>query len=415
MNEVRNLVIGIEINTKTSQIAYFDRKANEPVSVPSKIGTNLCECPTVLAKKSGQDRWFAGYEAEYFSASEGIIRLPNPLTAAVEGKTVEADGERVEGTVLLATFIRELLKGLGVPNVVKNTEAVCVTTEELSGELAGTLLKALELCGFRRELCYVQDEGESFCYFGYCQKPEVSARNMALICFDEDDVRFLAMTELRNSKPFAVVISREEETTLPAEPVKRDEAFEAAVLEWMDGTSYSGVFITGEGFGADWARKSVRALSRGGARVFAGDNLFAKGACWAALEKKEPKHFRSRLYFGPNLVRASVGIDVIEDGIPKWYPLIKSGVNWYEDRSECQLILDGRADILVTIVSMDGAEHRNAKLKLEGLPQRPNRTTRILLRAECIASERFRITAEDLGFGELFPSSGKHWELETEL
>ena len=44
---------------------------------------------------------------------------------------------------------------------------------------------------------------------------------------------------------------------------------------------------------------------------------------------------------------------------------------------------------------------------LTGLPKRPNKTTRLLLKLQYISRKECRITVKDLGFGEMFPSSGK--------
>lgn len=45
---------------------------------------------------------------------------------------------------------------------------------------------------------------------------------------------------------------------------------------------------------------------------------------------------------------------------------------------------------------------------LTGLPKRPNKTTRLLLKLQYISRKECRITVKDLGFGEMFPSSGKN-------
>ena len=50
MNEVRNLLIGIELTEKHAQLCYFDRKLKDPVSVPMRVGTNLYHFPMELVK-----------------------------------------------------------------------------------------------------------------------------------------------------------------------------------------------------------------------------------------------------------------------------------------------------------------------------------------------------------------------------
>ena len=40
MNEIRDILIGIDFGRKESQISYYDRKAGEPLSVSMKVGTS---------------------------------------------------------------------------------------------------------------------------------------------------------------------------------------------------------------------------------------------------------------------------------------------------------------------------------------------------------------------------------------
>ena len=39
MNETRDLIIGIDFGKEYSQICYYDRKAEEPRSLPVKVGS----------------------------------------------------------------------------------------------------------------------------------------------------------------------------------------------------------------------------------------------------------------------------------------------------------------------------------------------------------------------------------------
>ena len=54
-------------------------------------------------------------------------------------------------------------------------------------------------------------------------------------------------------------------------------------------------------------------------------------------------------------------------------------------------------------------------MKLPGLPQRPNRTTRLSISLRYISAEECCITVKDLGFGEIYKSSEKVWEYKMEL
>ena len=46
MNETRDLIIGIDFGKEYSQICYYDRKAEEPRSLPVKVGSSQFEIQT---------------------------------------------------------------------------------------------------------------------------------------------------------------------------------------------------------------------------------------------------------------------------------------------------------------------------------------------------------------------------------
>ena len=57
-------------------------------------------------------------------------------------------------------------------------------------------------------------------------------------------------------------------------------------------------------------------LCRGKRRVFCGDNLFAKGACFGAREKVEERSLKGYLYLGNDLIRYNVGMEMKINGSP---------------------------------------------------------------------------------------------------
>ena len=71
MNETRDLIIGIDLGKKYSQICYYDRKAEESRSLPVKVGSSLYETPTCLCRRADQGDYCIGLEAEYFAREKG--------------------------------------------------------------------------------------------------------------------------------------------------------------------------------------------------------------------------------------------------------------------------------------------------------------------------------------------------------
>ena len=197
--------------------------------------------------------------------------------------------------------------------------------------------------------------------------------------------------------------------SLKGDPKGKDQKFHRLIEESLKEELYSSIYLVGEGFDRSWAQKSTALLCRGKRKVFAGDNLFARGACFAAREKVEEKSLKNYLYAGDALIRFNVGMDMKINGCPAYYPLVTAGVNWYETEKECEFLLEGTSALVFVVSSMEEGKRRRYGMALPGLPERPDRATRIRLHVEFDSPDRCRITAEDLGLGELFPASGKVW------
>ena len=52
-------------------------------------------------------------------------------------------------------------------------------------------------------------------------------------------------------------------------------------------------------------------------------------------------------------------------------------------------------------------------MALPGLPERPAKTTRLGVSLQYTSQVECRVVVKDLGFGEMFPSSGKEWTETT--
>ncbi|MDO4804019.1 MAG: DUF5716 family protein [Lachnospiraceae bacterium] len=412
MNEVRNVLIGFEFNRDFSQISYYDRKADEPVVLPTKVGTNLYRFPTAIGRKPDKDEWHFGFEAEYFGKTMGGIYLSDIYDRAMREKPDDEplkEGELPKAWQLLAFFFRESLCLTGLRDIASGVSKIMVTTEKLDVILVENLRKALAAVGFSANQYSLQDYMESFYYYTYSQRPDFWTRNIALFTFDKGYVTYHEMREQKNLRPSPVAVWTSHPLKLPEDLAARDDAFLEYAAKHMKEDVYSGVLVTGDGFDTDWPEKTIRFLGRGKRRVFYGDNLFVKGACYAALEIAEKKAMKGRIYMSPDLLKTDVGMDMLVDGNPMFVPLLKAGKNWFEESGLCEIILDGKEDLTFVLAPMDGSSRKLVRMELPGLPTRPARTTRLRIEIYCDSPEGCRIHAEDLGFGGFFEATHKKW------
>jgi hypothetical protein len=86
--------------------------------------------------------------------------------------------------------------------------------------------------------------------------------------------------------------------------------------------------------------------------------------------------------------------------------LALAGTNWYEARSNVDLIVDDLDEIVLFASTVGAPLPQKFTVPLGQLPARPNRTTRIGLSLVFSSEKDFTVRVVDKGFGDLFPASG---------
>ena len=413
MNETRDLIIGIDFGKEYSQICYYDRKAEEARSLPVKVGSSQYETPTCLCWREEQGDYCVGLEAEYFAREKGGILLENLYEISRSREKVLVSGEQKEPWELLAYFFHGMLKFLGVVEVVRNIRCFTVTTETLDDVQVDNLQKACRKLGLADDRFILMDHEESFYYYVMTQKLETWNRSVGWYSFNGNEVTFRKMSMNSAVKPVLVTLAEPVKTKLREEPGERDEDFCGFIKETLGKDLYSSIQMNGEGFDQEWAQKSVKILCYQRRKVFYGNNLFAAGACAAGAERFIRHNLKEYRYISNAVVLTNIGMDMRVMGAPAYCPMIEAGANWYECRAYCELILDQTEELVFVVQKVGEEEKKRISMALPGLPKRPERTTRLSVKLQYISREQCQITVRDLGFGEMFPSTGKVWTETT--
>lgn len=412
MNEIRDLIIGIDFGEKYSQICYYDRKAEEPVSVPIKLGSSQVEFPTYICKRAGLSEYYIGQDAEYFANEKDGVLLDNLFQICMQEEAVQLEDEEKQPYELLSIYLKGLLKYLGVIEIMKNTKSLVITTGSLTPVWVKNCKKACELIGFPMSKCFLMDHEESFFYYIFTQKKDVWNRNIAWYSFAGNDVTYRCFEMKAGEKPVQIRLTPPVTVELPVENTVRDVAFTRFIRETLGDEVVSSVHLDGTGFDQEWARESVTLLCYKRRKVFYGNNLYARGACAAGVERTENKELKGYRFMSSSLVLNSVGMDMRVMGSNAYQSFIEAGNNWFECKASCELILDNTEELVFLVTGEDGEKNR-VSMALPGLPKRPNKTTRLSVSLEYVSEKECLITVKDLGFGEMFPSSGKVWKERT--
>ena len=237
------------------------------------------------------------------------------------------------------------------------------------------------------------------------------------------------MTLNYNTKPVVATIdvSRFDDLYLGKEGFPKDAALFHKTCERIDDKFLtimekicgekviSTIFLLGDGFHEKWTKRSLEFLCRT-RRVFQGNNLFSKGASIAARERiRESANTGKFVFLGEDKLKSNLGMKLLKCGTEVYYALLDAGVNWYEAQESLDIIMDPSGILNIEVTPLTGKMPRIVQLYLDGLEKRPNGTTRLRLNISMSSVNEVDLKVTDLGFGELFPGSGKVWEQIIEV
>ena len=369
----RNCYVGVDLQKDGCQISYL--RTSAPVSGGS---------PRTFSRVAGKEEYLLPMDPE-----EG------PLC-----------GEA------FAVYLKKCFSLLSADVPAEGICAVCFTARSMDAALAGALRDAARAAvpGDVRILC--EDHGQSFYSYMLVREEEQKKHGVMLLDGWGDDVRLRRMRISRRTRPAVCMMGKEE--VLMAGPFARDQEADAGLSQILSARlreePASAVYLTGPLFAGGWMQDSLRTAARG-RRAFRGDNLYSTGAVYSALRDAGLIRNAGRYCcFGPDTLRSNIGILCRRKYAPVCLPLLEAGTEPDRAFAEEEFIMDDSGVLTLTQTDVTTGETQDTEVHLEPFPDRPEGTVRIRLTLSMPDSGTLHIAVQDLGFGEIFASSGMRWE-----
>lgn len=424
-NEYLN-VVGYDIGRSFAQISRFSSKDEEPSTISAIAGYEQYNIPVVLAKKRGTGQWFYGREAVKASEDEDCIRIDDLIHKAERGEEVLVDDEGYDPVALLTLFVKKSLALLETELSLKDINAFIFTVEELTPRLVEVLGRTAAALSLKCDMMTYQSHTESFYYYMLHQDASLRDRGATILELNES-LKLYKLKINERTEPKVCLIGRsdypdfiydikDDYENLKASGERRlDERLMKILEKELSEQSFGSVYLLGQGFKEDWMKESLKVLLRG-RRAFKGNNLYSKGACYSLMDKLSPSAIdREYVFLGEDKLKSNIGLRVMKRGKEAYFALIDAGSNWYEAQRDIQIILAEGNSISFVITSLTGGQVINKTIELDGLPERPKRTTRLSFHLEMNDVNTLEIDIEDMGFGEIEKSSGLAWSHTIEL
>lgn len=420
----QRMVIGFDISDEYSVISYYSLDDTEPRTASTVLGGDEMCIPTVIGKHYAENVWTYGNEALQMTSKKEGMSVNCLLEKARSGENVQIEMQYYDPVDLLALFMKKCFGLLAVSAPIEKVAAIVITVDKPDAKTIAILKKAIDILRIKPDRVYFQSHSESAYYYMINQPRELWNHNV-LICHLKRD-GFYVRTMKKNVHTSPVVVLMEEnrfghikstdlDDAPPAILKQKDTELWSVMNGFCEGNYISSIYLMGDGFSGDWWKESLSYMSKN-RRVFLGNNLFSKGAAYGAREIIDATPIgNNHVFLGRDKVKANVGMKVFREGEEVYMALLDAGKNWYDTKHECELILDHEEVLNFVITPLNGKNARTSQMYLTGIPLRHGKSLRIHLTMSMVSERKLLITAEDMGFGEFFESSGLVWNTEIAM
>ncbi len=418
------LIVGYDLGNKYSQISVAVPGKGEVETLSLVAGEESYNIPTVLCKRNGVSQWFYGREAIRYAGEEQGILVENLLELALDGEPVVIEGESFDPAALLALFFKRSLGMLSQAGSPDKLEALMITCEFFDRRLFEVLenvVARIRLVGVKITF---QSHTESYYTYMLHQPEELWGRQSVLFHYKGSRIKAYCMECNRRTTPVAVFIGEreypfpeweglpEDETGREQRSAELDNAFLPVAQEVCGDGAIGSVYLIGDGFSEEWMKNSLRYLCKG-RRVFQGNNLFSKGACYGMQERLDASEAgKNHVFLGNDKLKANIGMKILRQGEEVYYALLDAGSSWYEAGYSTEAYIQDGNTVTLVITPLIGGGSRTEELVLEDFP---GGTARIRLQLRMENEELLAVEVTDLGFGGFRSASGRAWRKEISL
>lgn len=406
--------VGIDLCGEFSQVTYFNAKENEPVSVDFSGLVQKYQIPTVVSKTIGKEEWFAGDEAIKSEKLGEAVLVDDLLNKVASKNPINVDDIVIMPIELLKIYLDYLLQIARMAGQSDYLDKVCITVENFNISILNVIKKAMNELGVDEEHLEIISHKEAFIYYVMNQKPEIWRGDVVMFDYNTAglNVHRLYMANERGLKIIMVNTDEYKEevpfslslNSLSVDLL--DTRLKEAAKHSMDRHNVTTVYLIGRGFADDIKLPDFIKYVCDRKRVFAGQNLYAKGASYAASEGILVNRMRDYLLACSERITTGIEMRILDRGKDKILRMVKPGINWFTADCSYDFIVDDANELEIFLSPVDTKEKQVIRISLEDFPKRINKATRITVSLSFTSDSRCHLMVKDRGFGEFFASSG---------
>lgn len=410
--------LGIDINANRIQISCITKEMQSPETISTRMGIENYEIPLCMYKREDANSWMFGQKAmEQRYSKEGVF-VDDLWEGTQNKREIVIDGETYPYSKLLTIFLGKALQLVAQNGWRGKIESIVFTMAEVTEDKIHCLLEVGQQLSFSKEQIYITDYMESFGVYAVGVKRDLWKHSVLLLYYEQKELVAYRMQVNERRQPCKMKVQNLGSQECPyhakqlEDDLQKQEEMDTFFLElWnqiFQKQLISTVYLIGEGFETKWMKRSLKVICAG-RRVFQGNNLFSKGACYVGELYRGIKTPVAE-YKSSQALEVDVRIPVFCDGEESFLYAGKRGEHWYHAGFyvEC---MPGEEPLQIQMTSGSKVE-KVQQIDLEGLPKREANCLRLGVEVSFMNAHTGKITVKDLGFGEFYPPSGFYKEQE---
>lgn len=428
------LYLGLDLGPEYTQLSYYNADTREPESVYHEEAKDTYMLPNIMFysayhKRIGDGQndcykfidlsgWCVGAKASAYRFEDKGTVVDGVYEGTLNNENIEVEGRNYKASELmvkmLVLHIKQFTDTLDGFVIKRLTVTVADTDPHIIQAVRG-LKTALKLSHDQFNIVSHLDSG--LCYI-FAQPEPLRNNSVGLFDFGRSGLDFYRIDMTRK---YPLIVTAQHTNYHDKMNLKRfgryhedmDETFADVVRECMDQVFISSVFLTGLGFSENWMKQSAAVLCQG-RRVFVGQNIYTKGACYRSLGGVYTESLSRYFIDTEQTVKTNIGINLMDDKNTFW-PIVYGGLEWFNTRGMVEVFLDNTRRIQIVYQDILTEEEFRETIEIYGLPARPPKTTKISIEVEYYGAERGAIVIRDMGFGTLFPTTNKIYRKEFDI
>ena len=408
------LSVGITLEEDMAQICCMNPSTGEPESLCTADDHMNYQIPLELLKDRMSGEWLMGREAHEKALLDNRTLLKGFLKDYERDSSVNANGISYARRDLLKIFILKLFTLVKSYYPQGRLGHVTFALKDAGEKLKSDITGICEEFGLEDANIHIIPFNEAYAAYALSQSDDLWVRGTGLFEYGREGLHYYSVEIKRTSPRVAEVRDTDLSSFIGPDDYKvksfeeMDKAFTSVIENLNIVGNVSCVYLYGQGFSVPWQDASIKLLcSRN--RLFAGQNLYSKGACWySALNTREFQDKRFALLSNSVCCR-DISIYVYTEKGYAYYPVCSTGDPLPGSDDSIDIMLYKTENVWFRIYDVVEKKETFTSLRLEGVPVLNNYSSVVRfgfrMDAPCVLS----VEAEDTGFGMFIKNSGKKW------